>query len=252
MANTITDAFDHNLIVVLISYFVSVAGVLVSLFVADYVHDRKGRIRFDWLGLAAIVFGSCGVWAMHFIGTLAYQLGTPVSYGIDLVLLSLVIPLIFGYFSFYMAYRSPTNGVALLLAGVVFGFGVFAMHYTALASMRIAAEISYVPWIVGVTALLSVVAVAASLHVFTRWRGAARRLSPYLIAALMAAVHYTGMASMRVGLSDAVEVDYFSGALSRDAMTFVLSVEVVVTLLIGVALILARKITDLEEPGFAG
>jgi len=219
MANTITDAFGQNLIVVLISYFVSVAGVMVSLFIADYVHDRKGRIRFDWLALAAIVFGTCGMWAMHFIGTLAYQLGTPVSYGIDLVLLSLVIPLIFGCFSFYTAYRSPDNGVALLLAGVVFGFGLFAMHYTALAAMRIAAEITYVPWIVALTALLSVAAVTASLHIFTRWRWPARRLAPYLIGVLMAAVHYTGMASMRVRLNEGVEVDYFAGALSRDAMT---------------------------------
>ena len=252
MASTITDAFGQNLIVVLISYFVSVAGVMVSLFVAEYVHDRKGKIRVDWLALAAIVFGTCGVWAMHFIGMLAYQLGTPVSFGIDLVLLSLAIPLIFGSFSFYMTYRLPDNGVALLLAGVVFGFGLFAMHYTALASMRIAAEIAYIPWIVGVTALLSVVVVIATLHIFSRWQGQARRLSPYLIGVLLVAVHYTGMASLRVRLDDAVAVEHFAGALSRDAMTFVLSVEVVVTLLIGVTLILARKITDLEEPAFRG
>lgn len=239
---------DYNLWIVALSYVVSVLGAFISLNVVEYVRSASGRVEIGWTLLASATFGGCAIWAMHFIGMLAYDPGILITYDVGITLISLVIPVVFAFGGFYTVYRWQTSMVALLVAGTIFGLGVATMHYTGMAAMRIDAVVTYVGWIVGVSVLIAVVAAIVALHIFVHWRGIARQVSPFLMGIAVCGMHYTGMAAMRLSATDQMETaDYFQGALGRYSMAIGTATAVVITLAVGFVFVTSRQISDIKR-----
>jgi NO-binding membrane sensor protein with MHYT domain len=233
MTNTMA---DYSMLLVLISYLVSVLGALTGLMLAENIAGRDGRIRVTWLVLASITLGGCAIWAMHFIGMLAYDPGVPVSYGIPLTFASLVLPILFTMVGLYVVHRWRASRGAWLAAGVVMGLGVATMHYTGMAAMRISAEMSYDRVLLAASVLIAIVAATAALRIAVAWRGVARHASALIMGVAVCGMHYTGMAAMRIH-SVSVEVDYFANAVTRPLME--LAVTVAVTTVLVSALVIA-------------
>lgn len=239
---------DYNLWVVALSYVVSVVGAFVSLNVCDYVRSAGGRVEVGWTLLASVIFGGCAIWAMHFVGMLAYDPGVPITYDISLTLVSLVIPILFTFGGFYTVFRWHDNLIALLVAGTIFGLGVATMHYTGMAAMRIDASMTHVGWIVGISVLIAVVAAIVALHIFVHWRGAARQLSPFLMGVAVCGMHYTGMSAMRLSATNQMApMDYFQGAWDRSIMAIGTSGAVIFALAVGVTMVTSRQISDIKR-----
>jgi len=239
---------DYDLWVVALSYVVSVLGAFISLNVVEYVRSASGRIEMGWTLLASITFGGCAIWAMHFIGMLAYDPGALITYDVGLTLISLVIPVVFAFGGFYTVYRWRDSTVALLTAGTIFGLGVASMHYTGMAAMRIDAVLCYVGWIVAVSVLIAVVAAIVALHILVHWRGTARQVSPFLMGVAVCGMHYTGMAAMRLTETSQMEAaDYFQGALDRYSMAVAAAAAVVFALAVGFVFVTGRQISDIRK-----
>lgn len=237
---------DYNLWVVGLSYVVSVIGAFVSLNVFNYVRAAGGRVEIWWTILAAVIFGGCAIWAMHFIGMLAYRPGVAITYDINLTLTSLVIPILFTFGGFYTVCRWH-NLTALLIAGTIVGLGVTTMHYTGMAAMRIDAAMTHVQWIVAISALIAVVAAIVALHIFAHWRGSVRQLSPFLMGVAVCGMHYTGMSAMRLKPTNRMEpIDYYQGAWDGSIMAIVTSGAVVFALAVGVTMVTSRQLSDLK------
>lgn len=238
---------DYNLWVVALSYLVSVIGAFVSLNISDYIRAPGGRLNIHWIGLAAVVFGGCAIWAMHFVGMLAYHPETPVTYDVGLTLLSLAIPIVFTFGGFYTVHRWRDSVVTLLIAGTIFGLGIATMHYTGMAAMRMEAAMTHTQWVVAASILIAVVAAIVALNIFVHWRGAARQLSPFLMGIAVCGMHYTGMAAMQVdSVSGSNTINFYQGAWDRSTMTIAASGAVALALAIGLAMVTLRQISELR------
>lgn len=239
---------NHDTGMVLLSYAVAVIGALVSLYIADYIVDAKGRISAQWLTMAAVVFGGCAIWAMHFTGMLAYRWDVAVTYDIGLTLLSLALPIVFAAIGFFLTYRFRGNAVAWLAAGLFFGLGVAAMHYVGMHAVRLDGHVHHAGMTTVASIVIAVVAATVALKIFVGSSGGLRLASPLVMGLAVCGMHYTGMAGMQV-VPDAggAEINYFDGAWTSGFVGFYAGLAVTIALLAGSAMVIVRRAVDLQE-----
>ncbi len=75
---------------VILSILIASAASYTALELAARVTAARGRERLAWLAGGSVAMG-VGIWSMHFVGMLAFHLPVPISYGLWLVLLSVVV-----------------------------------------------------------------------------------------------------------------------------------------------------------------
>ncbi len=150
----------------------SVVVAILSAFVAFSVADRITAVsntkqKLVWTGIGAVTLGT-GVWAMHFIGMLAFSLPCGIGYNPLLTILSILPGVLASGAaqSFAVSQEKPLPQKYLIACAVVMGAGIGMMHYSGMAAMRLQAVLHYDPWIF---ALSVIVAVALSyLSLFVR------------------------------------------------------------------------------------
>lgn len=239
---------SHDMALVALSYLISVTGALISLYLADFIVERNGRINFGWLTLAAVVFGGCAIWAMHFTGMLAFRMEGPVTYDVSTTLLSLGLPILLSGVGLFVAYRWRESITAWLAAGLAFGLGVAAMHYVGMSAMRMPMGMQHDTLITAVSIGIAIVAATAALRIIVHWRGALRLFSPLLMGLAVCGMHYTAMTGMSFTPpeSTAAAVDYFEGAWTESVVGFLSGLWVSMALFVGAALAVFRKLSDVD------
>ena len=85
--NEIAGVYSRSLVA--ISIVIAMVASYAALELGGRVNAAAGRVRLLWLTGGALAMGS-GIWSMHYVGMLAFQLPVPVYYHIPTVLLSLV------------------------------------------------------------------------------------------------------------------------------------------------------------------
>jgi NO-binding membrane sensor protein with MHYT domain len=240
---------SHDLGLVALSYVISTVGAFVSLYLAEFIVDRSGRFHYGWLTLAAVVFGGCAIWAMHFTGMLAYRMEGPVTYDVNTTLLSLLIPVVLSGIGLFAAYRWQKSIVAWLLAGLVFGLGVAAMHYLGMRAMRMPMEMTHDNGIVYLSVGIAIAAATAALRIIVHWKGALRLLSPLIMGLAVCGMHYTAMVGMNLEPMSGTpaEIDYFAGAWTENSVGFLSGLWVTLALFVGAALAFFRKMSDVDH-----
>lgn len=83
----IASSYDPGL--VLVSVFIAAIASYAALDLASRVTAARGTARASWLSGGAFAMG-IGIWSMHYIGMLAFQLPVPVLYDVPTVLVSLL------------------------------------------------------------------------------------------------------------------------------------------------------------------
>ena len=195
-------SYDYWL--VLLSVVVAIMASYVGLDLASRVVASLGRrTRPYWLAGGAISLGT-GIWAMHFIGMLAFRLPTPISYDVPITLLSLLIAIAASAFALTVASRATLSVGRLLASGVLLGIAIVSMHYTGMAAMRMDPPIRYQPFLFGLSILIAFAFSVAALWfafrlrmetVFTAFRKKAG--SAFVMGTAIYGMHYTGMAAAR-------------------------------------------------------
>lgn len=193
---------QYDLTLVAASYLI--AGLAGFAFIRLLIHVAElpnGSARTVWQIVGAVIMG-LGVWAMHFVGMLAYRLPIPVGFDATLTAISMA-PAIAGSFAAIRLVGSRSFGIrALLLGSIAFGGGIGAMHYTGMAAMELNAIVRY-----DITLFSASIAVAVALGLvalsIAKWivrRGDELQISASVVAAgivgiAVAGMHYTAMAS---------------------------------------------------------
>ena len=185
----------YNPSLVALSIAIAVLASYTALDLGGRIRAATPGARWGWLGSASLAMGG-GIWAMHFVGMLAFEMGMPVVYGIRLTLLSFVVAVGSTGAAFAWVTRLGARPRDILLSGPLMGVGVAAMHYTGMAAMRIPGNLAYDPPIVTVSVLIAVTAATVALWLTTRqndvWQKA---LAASVMGLAVAGMHYTGMAA---------------------------------------------------------
>jgi len=194
---------SYDLGLVLLSLFVSIFSSTMALQSAQIARRTKNRLyRHTAIGTGAIALGG-GIWTMHFIGMLAFELPTHVHYATSVTLLSFAPACIASWFALHRLVQHYVSKWQLVLSGTIVGSGIGAMHYTGMAAMQTPLQMRYDPLIFA----LSII-VAVSLAILALWvrygvqrTGLSRLQRFYLSGGVMglaiAGMHYTGMAAVR-------------------------------------------------------
>ncbi|GHJ45539.1 MHYT domain-containing signal sensor [Catellatospora sp. TT07R-123] len=165
-------------------------------------HARSAGRRARWLMLASLAIGGTGIWLMHFMAMIGFDVpDSPVRYDPVITFISLALAVLTVGVGLFIAAQGEVSAVRIVAGGGFTGLGVVAMHYTGMAGMRVAGSISYDPGLVGASVAIAVVAATVALW----FAVAVRRLSSIAGAAGVMAVavcgmHYTAMAAVRVEL----------------------------------------------------
>ncbi|HZR36370.1 MAG TPA: MHYT domain-containing protein, partial [Nevskia sp.] len=194
----------YDLWLVLLSVVVASMAAYVALDLTSRVSAaRERRAAIYWLGGGALSMG-LGIWAMHFVGMLAFSLPIPVSYNVGITLASLAIAVGVSAFALFVASGEALGGRRLAGAGVLMGLGIVAMHYTGMAALQLRPAPSYDPLEVAASVAVAIAASLAALWLSFHLRGETaagavrRRVAAALImGAAIAGMHYTGMAASR-------------------------------------------------------
>jgi NO-binding membrane sensor protein with MHYT domain/CheY-like chemotaxis protein/two-component sensor histidine kinase len=185
---------------VLTSILVAIVASYSALSLAGRVTEAAGRTRFAWILGGAIAMGT-GIWAMHFVGMLAFRLPIPIAYDVPITLVSLVLPIAASGLALWQVSRADLGPVRLGASALIMGIGINAMHYTGMAAMRMEPGIVYDPLLFALSVLIAVVASALALWIAFRLRRSTPHVwVPRIGAAVVmgfaiVGMHYTGMAA---------------------------------------------------------
>jgi signal transduction histidine kinase/CheY-like chemotaxis protein len=191
-------SYNHRLVA--LSVAIAVFASYAALDLAGRVTAARGRLCIAWLTAGATAMG-LGIWSMHYIGMLAFQMPMPVAYDWPTVLLSLLAAIFASAVALYVASRPHMRVWNAVVGSMAMGIGIALMHYIGMAAMRMAATCNYSPTIVTVSVVLAIVISFVGLWlVFYAREGTNgnmwRKLgSAVIMGAAIPVMHYTGMAA---------------------------------------------------------
>ncbi|HYT15672.1 MAG TPA: EAL domain-containing protein [Burkholderiales bacterium] len=193
---------NYNSWLVFLSIVVATVASYVALDLASRVAATHGtRSSRYWLFGGALSMGT-GIWSMHFIGMLAFQLPIPMSYDIPITLASLLIAAVVSGFALYTISHGRLSLRRLLLAGLLMGIGIACMHYTGMAAMQLKPPVRYSPPIFTASVVIAIAASVVALWIAFQLRtetilSAFRKKagSAVVMGFAITGMHYTGMAA---------------------------------------------------------
>jgi NO-binding membrane sensor protein with MHYT domain len=193
-----TGSYDH--LQVALSVLIGIAASYAALELAGRVTAAKRAKRATWLIAGGVVMG-IGIWSMHYVGMLAFQLPVPVRYHWPTVLLSLLVGVLCSIFALALVSRRKMGLSYAVIGSAFMGSGIAGLHYIGMAAMRVAAICQFSRPLV----ILSV-ALAIIFAFFALWLAFYFRDEPadavlrktcgaIIMGAAISAMHYTAMAA---------------------------------------------------------
>ena len=188
---------------VTLSVLIASLAAYAALGIAPRISAAEGAAAGrSWLVAGAVAMG-IGVWAMHFIGMLAFRLPVPVVYDVSITLLSMFPAIVASGVVLFVISHGRIRNRQLGLAGILMGLGIGTMHYTGMAAMRMAAKVFYEPALFALSIIVAAVLATSALYInFLASRRNSRsphhptRLGGALVMGFaVAGMHYTAMAA---------------------------------------------------------
>lgn len=202
---------SFDLTLVGLSFLISVFGSWCGLTCAARARRRDRTAANVWLAASAASIGGGAIWAMHFIGMLAYESHMIYTFDTSVTVLSLVAAVASAAAGIALAMRLP-GPPGYIVGGVVTGLGVCIMHYTGMAAMQSNGEMNYKPVVVGVSIVIAVVAASLALYFALNLNQIWHMLVASVVMGLgVCAMHYTGMLALVVTPSHHIATDLASG-----------------------------------------
>jgi len=177
-----------------LSFLVAVFAAWTALDLFQQARAHQGAGRLAWLTTAAAAMGG-GVWSMHFIAMLGFNPAAPVHYDPGLTAASFLLAVAGSSLAFLIASRGGAGRV--VIAGIVMGASICAMHYLGMAALRTTAVLTYAPAPVALSAAIALSASIAALFAAERARSPLWRLGSAVVLGLaVVGMHHVAMAAL--------------------------------------------------------
>ncbi len=191
----------YNIWLVLLSFVVAVMASYVALDAASRISSSSKRVAKYWLIGGSLAMG-CGIWSMHFVGMLAFELPMQMGYDISITLLSMLAAILASGFALFTVNRTELPLQRLLVSGLIMGIGISTMHYTGMAAMRMSPPIEYDPALFILSVAIAIAASIAALWISFNLRSEktayllVKRIgAAFMMGLAITGMHYTGMAA---------------------------------------------------------
>jgi diguanylate cyclase len=226
-----------------LSVVIAIVAAYASLDFARRAAQNSGWRRRAWLGAGGLTIG-CGIWGMHFVGMLSFQMPMPVSYKPLLVALSLVAAVAGAGIALAVVTRAQVSRGAVLIGAAFMGCAIASMHFLGMDSMQMAATIH---WNIPLVVLSVVIGFGASLFALllvvrinagtARLRAGQTAFAALLLGVGISGLHYTAMTAASfypasgpvpagsLSTSSLITVLVIAGALALAALLVVVALD---------------------------
>jgi NO-binding membrane sensor protein with MHYT domain len=183
-----------------LGYLTSCLGMFLGLRCASRARPFRGAARARWLLLGGVAIGTTGIWLMHVIALLGFTIpGQAVRYNVPVTMASLLLAVALASAGLLIAGSGGQWPRALAGGGLITGLGLAGAQYLAIAALRTPGRISYAPAPFAASlAIAGPVAAGALWAAFRLRRAPGALLASLVIGAGVGAMHYAGMAAIRV------------------------------------------------------
>jgi signal transduction histidine kinase/CheY-like chemotaxis protein/NO-binding membrane sensor protein with MHYT domain len=189
----------YNYYLVALSYFIAAYASYAMLSISERLIKSKSKTK--WL-LGGSVSLASGIWSMHFIGMLAYEMNMPVTYELGLTIFSGIIVLAAAALAMYLIGWHQLTTKRIVLGGTIIGLGIAAMHYIGMAAMIMPARISYDPFLFIMSILIAITASIAAMWIAhylassnSKHHNTLIFIASLIMGIAIAGMHYVGMES---------------------------------------------------------
>src|SRR4030095_349082 len=135
----------YHISLVILSVSVAILAAFAAWAVVDRIAVSRSRaMRWLWLWAGAGVLGT-GIWAMHFIGMLAFVLATPVTYHFWSTLASAVPAVLGSAVALRIMSRESITWWQLQLGSLALAVAIGTMHYVGMEALTVDATMHYEP-----------------------------------------------------------------------------------------------------------
>ncbi len=197
----LSSQFDTTLVTLsyLVATFASYTALnMVSHMRSEYAEHAQLN-RYWWLG-ASIALGG-GIFAMHFVGMLAFSIPLSIRYDFGITLLSLLVAVSASAIALYTQREQKTTETTRIKGALILGMGIAMMHYIGMEALLAEATLRYSPGLWMLSIIIAVAVSYAALRLLHHSTAPQRTALPstLLVAIIMGAavsgMHYTGMAA---------------------------------------------------------
>jgi PAS domain S-box-containing protein len=195
----LTGSYDYRLVT--LSVLIAILSSWAALDLGGRVTAARGWPRFLWLTGGSLAMGM-GIWAMHYVGMLAFSLPVAVLYDWPTVLLSLVAADVSSFIALFIVSRRSMGILSIAFGGLLMGAGISSMHYIGMDAMRLQAMCQWSIPLVTLSVILAVVIswvglwLTFHLREETQSMGWRKVASAVLMGLAIPIMHYTGMAAV--------------------------------------------------------
>ena len=209
--------YSHNYLFVLASLTIALIAGFSGLSLTQGASQMSPPVRKIVVSVASVILGS-GIWSMHFVAMLGLEL--PVAYYFDplVTLISALTAILFMGLALLIVHFGTRTRAKIMLAGIIMGSGIAAMHYIGMSGMELCVPSYTVPQV----AMAFAASIALSMASFqvSYGRRSARNIvmGTFGFGIAVFAVHFIAMAG--TGFSLAEEQTTFVPPMSRGVLAF--------------------------------
>jgi diguanylate cyclase (GGDEF)-like protein/PAS domain S-box-containing protein len=193
----VVSTYDYWLVA--LSVFIAIFASFTALGLASRIPSISRRNAPYWLVGGAFGMGS-GIWAMHFVGMLAFHLPVPLAYDQGITAMSALFAMLASGLALYLIRHGISSQGELLFSALLMAVGISAMHYTGMVALQMSPPIEYDWALVAVSFLIAYLASLFALWLtFKPTKGqpflfSAKNLGgAVLMGVAIAGMHYVAM-----------------------------------------------------------
>jgi len=213
---------EHDPWLVVLSISIAIFASFMGFQLASQAASSSTFRKHISLLIGSVALGG-GVWSMHFIGMLALELCTDVSYRLDFTVMSVLPAIAASWVALNLITRENLKIFQLVLGGVLVGAGIGVMHYLGMAAMEMSLLLRYDLPMFCVSILVAVILAILSLWISfgleqfgntNLSKNSKILISSCVMGAAISGMHYTGMAAARFVLPPGLEVSQQTSQIS--------------------------------------
>jgi len=244
--------FTYGVFNPIAAYLLAFLGLFLGFLCTGRARAARSRRRRNrWLIIAALAIGGGAIWLTRFTAMLGFDVpASPVRYDVRLTLISLVTAVVSVGVGLMTAGHGERSVPRTVVAGVLTGSGLFAMHHIGMRGVHVSGELYYRPGLVATSAVLAIGTAALALWFAVSVKGWGPITgAAALIALAVCATHYTAMSAVWVVLTPVGDIPV-SGI--RPLMLIVPLTLICAAAILGMALSALQAMTEEEFTNGAG